>query len=428
MMSIDELLKPYKNTKDFWYLVPRAFWPYPKVIHGIPGFHYFLQVLIEHQKTNKIWNREKELEVLQILEDKKITPPFEKQEDYHVHFRNRINFAKKTGFAFTGDKYPLILTPIGKYFLKSNQAHWQEIFEHQLIRFEFTNPSLPNRYEQFSLFPYMFTLSILLELDYVSIKEFILRVSLSRSHDEREYVLNWINNFRKLSDSDMQIVSKNINLNRNYSARMILLLFSYTPCLDFVNNTLILTDKDHARIIFSKCWPHLTYTKYKTFEEWIVKFGNFDSDFWPLLPEVSQIVQKEYKNYIKREESDAHKEIKKHLIEKCEVIFCKGARLVEEEYFYASGDRANIIFSTPSGLFLAVEVEVNINKNEIPGLLQAIKYKYMYAAQEGLRYDQVLGFLVARKIHKRIKDMCIKYNIHYYEQATGNKSFDETML
>lgn len=415
--TLDKLLLPFNNAKAYWYLVPRAFWPYPDKAEGIPGFHRFLEVLIQHQEQEKTWAHDSEMEVLIMLEDEGITPRWEEQEDFHAHFRNRVNFAKKMGLAISGADRPLTLTSIGEHFLNSPSERWSEIFEHQLIRLQFTNPSMTSRYDSFHIFPYIFTISLLLNVEgnSLTLEEFTLRVILAQVQNEQQQVIKWIEDFRALAEGEKASAKSVLDLNHSYSSRMILLLFAYSPVMDFSNEVLSIRDKDRARYILAKCWPHLVYTDYPNLESWEVKFGNFDSTFWPLVSPVAKARRQTHQNYVRREESDAHKGIKRYLIENAEALFGKGASLFEEEYLYASGDSANLVFYLPPDKYLAVEVEVDVGQDDIAGLLQAIKYKYMFAVQENLLMEQVKGMLVARSLHPSIKARCSQYGVDSME-------------
>ncbi|MBI4266853.1 MAG: AlwI family type II restriction endonuclease [Chloroflexi bacterium] len=330
--------------------------------------------MLKHQESETTWNRDNEMEVLIMLEAENIIPKWEDQEDFHVHFRNRVNFTKKMGFAVAGEDRPIRLTQVGEQFLTSPDRNWPEIFEHQLIRLQFTNPAMPAKYDSFHLFPYIFTLSLLLDVEGNSItfEEFILRVIISQKQEEQQKVLEWLDDFRALPESDKASAKTLIDLNHTYASRMLLLLFAYSPAISFSNEVLSLKDRDRARYILAKCWPHLVYTAYPDLQSWEASYGEFDSDFWPLYPPMAKKRQLVHRQYVKREEGDAHKKIKRYLIENAEIIFGKGASLFEEEYLYASGDSANLVFSLLPDKFVTVEVEVDVGDGDIAGLLQAI--------------------------------------------------------
>lgn len=410
--SLDRLLSPFNSADAYWYLAPKGFWPGMDNPKGIPGFHRFLEVLVEHQEWDEPWGRDRGLEVLIPLEDEEILPSWEDQEDFHAHFRNRITFAKKLGFGLFGEERPLRLTAVGAHFLQSSPEQWPEIFEHQLIRLQFTNPSMPRKYARFHLFPYIFTLSLLLDVEgnSLSLEEFVLRAMISQSHDEKPEVLAWVNDFRNLSDVRVPRDSTSM-----FAGRTVAYLFSCTPSVQFGRDMLSLRDPDRARYLLAKCWPYLNYVEYASEDEWAAQFGSFESALWPLLSETTERRRLTYREYVRREESDAHKTIKRYLVENAEVLFGGGTRLFEEEYTFSSNDRANLVFSLPQRRYLTVEVEVDVGEGDITGLLQAVKYKYMFAVQEGLGYEQVDGLLVARSIHPSVRAACERYGIAWRE-------------
>ncbi len=411
MRKKGEFLRYIKSKVPQWYIVPRAFWPYTEGIEGIPGFHYFLKRYIELQKESKRFDKEDEDYLLLELEDKGITPAWEDQEDYNVHFRNRINFAKKMGFLDKENK----ITEIGKEFLKGKVDKWKEIFEHQLIKFQLYNPSSPSRYEQFKVFPYVFTLLILSRLNTISFDEFALRISYVINQNELNEVVDWILDYRNLNENEQGEIKANMDLKITYNARMVIILFAFTPALDFVSNNLVIKDNNRFKYLLSKVLPYIEYTKYINEGQWLKYYCDFDKRFWPLYTRRHINKSKIYNEYLKREESEDHKNIKKYIIENSEVIIGKGFKLYEEEYVYASMDRANLVFKGPGGKFTTVEVEVNVGKNDIVGLLQSIKYKYMFSVQENISFDKVDTILVAYNIHSEIKKKCSKYKVRFFE-------------
>jgi len=132
-------------------------------------------------------------------------------------------------------------------------------------------------------------------------------------------------------------------------------------------------------------------------------------------------IEKTFKRYVSREESPEHKKLKRHLIENAEKIFGEGVELFQEEYLFPTKDQADLIFRHPNGYYIAVEVEVNIEDGEMAGLLQAVKYKYMFAVEHELRFEQVNAVLAARNIHFRIKKLCKKYEVKAIEISISQK-------
>jgi len=411
MASVKKLLAPFLKSNTYWY-IPRAFWPYASEPEGIPNFHEFMRLLTKRQK----WDRKGDIKILESLRSKGFLPDtLDQAEDYHVHYRNRINFAKKLGFIKPSGR---ALTNVGGFFAKAPETRWPEIFEHQLIKWQFTNPTLPKDYDVFRLFPYIFTLSVISEVEgnFITLDEFVLRVSLSQNQAEKDEVIEWISNFRSLSDTDRETMRSQINLVRQYAGRMLTLLFGYTPSLGFHDNILTISDLDRIAFVLGRAQPHLTLRTY-TPNAWDKYFGSFDSTFWPLIPRARVIKQRkrQYKRYVKREGSSEHSALKRYVIDNAEALFGSGTKLFQEEYYFPSSDKANLAFILPDGKWLTVEVEVDVPPNDIVGLLQAIKYKYMCAVQERLKFDQIRTALVAHSVDQTIKDMCSIYDVEVYE-------------
>lgn len=413
-VSVKQLLSPFLKSDAYWYM-PRAFWPYASQPEGIPGFHEFVKLLAGRQE----WNRDADIKILEKLRGGGyLRETLDEADDYHVHYRNRINFARKLGFIKSSDHGITALTEVGNAFTQAPRVKWPQIFEHQLIKWQFTNPTLPTIYDSFQLFPYIFILSIISEVqgNYITLDECALRVSLAKNQDEKEKVIEWINDFRSLSDADKGIVHAQIDLLRAYAARMLMLLFGFTPSLSFPDNTLSIRDPDRIGLTLGRAWPRLSLKTY-TATEWDEYLGKFIPTFWPLVPKERLMShrKKAHKKYVRREGSSEHTKLKRYVIENAEVLFGLGTKLVQEEYYFPSGDRANLLFRLPDRRWLAIEVEVNVPENDIVGLLQAIKYKYMCAVQERLGFDQICAALVAHSIHQTVKELCSRYGVEVYE-------------
>lgn len=412
--TVKKLLSHYMSSEAYWY-VPRAFWPYASQPEGIPGFHEFVRLLAERQE----WGRAADIKILEKLRHGGfLRETLDEAEDYHVHYRNRRNFAKKLGLIKLSEHGRVTLTEVGNAFAQSKEVRWPQILEHQLIKWQFSNPALPSTYDSFQIFPYIFVLSVLSEVqgNYITLDECTLRVTLAKSQDEKDEVIEWINDFRSLSDTDKEIAHAQIDLERNYAARMITLLFGYTPALSFTANTLSIRDPDRIGLVLGRAWPRLSFKTYTT-NQWDEYFGKFINTFWPLIPREKLMSRrkKAHKRYIRRESSGEHAKLKRYIIENAEALFGSGTQLVQEEYYFPSSDRANLVFRLPDRKWLTIEVEVIVPENDIVGLLQAIKYKYMLAVQERVTNNQVRTGLIAHSIHQTVKELCSKYGVKVYE-------------
>jgi len=418
-MERKRFLDEFEKDPRGWFIVPRAFWPYETAKRGIPGFHRFVVLLDRKLKEERRWSKSEELGILRSLSKEGIIPPKKTVKDYHVYYRNYKNFSEKIGFLVKtpNEEKPIGLTPVGTYFIAAGPRIWPEIFEHQLLKLRFYNPMCGNKYRGFSLYPYLFTLRLLsrLEEKYLTVDEFALRVSLAKRENELKRVTAWAEKYRGLNEKEVKSVRGGLNLNRFYSARMTLLLFALTPGLGFYGKSLVVNDADRIRLLLTKTSRDVP-VNYDNVNEWLDYFTNFDNYLWPVVSGVSAKAKRVYRNYISREEGPVHRAIKRHLIENVEKYFGKGATLLEEEYEYETNDRANLVIKGgPHNVLTTVEVETMVRENDLPGLLQAIKYKYMLAVQQRIAFEDVGTYLVAKKVHPSIKKLASEYGVKTIE-------------
>lgn len=123
-----------------------------------------------------------------------------------------------------------------------------------------------------------------------------------------------------------------------------------------------------------------------------------------------QRAKKTRRRYRKIGEGKEHKRLKEYLGKHPERLE-RGLEFECEEFCFYSGDRADLLFRDAFRNFVVVEVEPRIEKGEIVGLLQAIKYKYMLAVQGGINFRNVRAFLVAKRIHGSIKRLAKRYGV-----------------
>jgi len=84
----------------------------------------------------------------------------------------------------------------------------------------------------------------------------------------------------------------------------------------------------------------------------------------------------------------------------------------ETEYaFGCTGDRIDVLLIDADNQPYAIEVEVDVHDDEPAGLLQAIKYKHMYAASQDRTFEEVQGVLVANSIGREMTCRCLKYGV-----------------
>ncbi len=93
-----------------------------------------------------------------------------------------------------------------------------------------------------------------------------------------------------------------------------------------------------------------------------------------------------------------------------------GLRVYREEFSFPTQDRADLIlFDEASKRFAVAEVEITIRENNKIGLLQALKYRALFAGLFNERVNNVEAFLIAKKIHRTVKNLCRQYDVRYIE-------------
>ena len=92
-----------------------------------------------------------------------------------------------------------------------------------------------------------------------------------------------------------------------------------------------------------------------------------------------------------------------------------GTQTVGEAAHAIRHDRADVILEDFEGRYVAVEVEEAVTIDNIVGVLQAIKYRYMYAAKCHRRNEEVRAFLVAHEIDKETITFCSRYGVECFK-------------
>lgn len=146
-------------------------------------------------------------------------------------------------------------------------------------------------------------------------------------------------------------------------------------------------------------------------------------DFSDIRPEVNGSLKEKFvkKVFLKRKygkggEGKEHKELKDYVSknpDKIGLIKSKVKPIVE--HLYVSGDLVDILFEPLQGeINTVVEIELD---NVLPGIHQAIKYRALRCSQLGLNLSDknVKATIVAWKLNHKEKNLCLKYNIDFFE-------------
>lgn len=115
-------------------------------------------------------------------------------------------------------------------------------------------------------------------------------------------------------------------------------------------------------------------------------------------------------------EGPVHEALKKAVYKNpSEVLGVPGLKGLYLEYQFETGDRPDVVLEDFEGRYITVEVEEAVASNNITGVLQAIKYKYMFAVKCRRQNEEVRAFLVAHEIDDKVKVLCLEYKVECFQ-------------
>jgi hypothetical protein len=149
---------------------------------------------------------------------------------------------------------------------------------------------------------------------------------------------------------------------------------------------------------------------------WLHSVEDFDPlDLQAVARKAAEGAQSQFDRYRSHEEGPIHRGIKEAIASDPERYLGENLRLVMMEFPFPTNDRADVLFVDRNERFVVVEVEVDVGPGELPGLLQAVKYKHMLAVLTGRSSDDVRGLLAARSIASAMKGRASFYKIECKE-------------
>jgi hypothetical protein len=115
-------------------------------------------------------------------------------------------------------------------------------------------------------------------------------------------------------------------------------------------------------------------------------------------------------------ESTEHLNLKKYVAASPTAVMKEeGVRHISTEYMFPSNDKADVVLEDRFSRIIGVEIEVAINENNLAGMLQAIKYRYMLEVTYGRNPGDSRALLVAHKISNGVKKLCARYGVETVE-------------
>ena len=85
------------------------------------------------------------------------------------------------------------------------------------------------------------------------------------------------------------------------------------------------------------------------------------------------------------------------------------------EYEFPTGDSADVLLEDGFGRVVGLEVEPAVGDRDLPGILQAIKYRYMGALMKNKRFADSRSILVATDISSLARKICAAYEVECFE-------------
>lgn len=117
-------------------------------------------------------------------------------------------------------------------------------------------------------------------------------------------------------------------------------------------------------------------------------------------------------------ESEAHKHLKEYVAANPDTVLGEpGLRTVKVESSFPTGDRADIVLEDALGRIIGVEIELTVGDLDLPGVLQALKYRAMLELTHEQKHGQGRAFLIAHSITPAIKALCSQYKVECFEVA-----------
>ena len=111
-------------------------------------------------------------------------------------------------------------------------------------------------------------------------------------------------------------------------------------------------------------------------------------------------------------ESEAHRRLKEFVAANPERILSDpGAEWVGTEVSFPTGDRADCVLRDSENRIVGVEIELHVGDEDLAGVLQAIKYRFMLEVTTKRTHGDSRAVLVAHSISKRMRARCARYDV-----------------
>lgn len=162
------------------------------------------KVFKEYQKIVREIHKGRSHDQLKKKDKKKVL------NDFAANARNFKNMYEQLGFAWLEEDRMIHVTSTGERFIqkvpeKKLESHLHRVMEQQAIKWQLSNPKTPPRYKDLEIFPYLFILKLLLNIEgtkAISKDEYALFVSRAQLMGDFKNIKKRVNEYRKLKDEE----------------------------------------------------------------------------------------------------------------------------------------------------------------------------------------------------------------------------------
>ena len=276
-----------------WWARDDVYWYFPKG-RAVQSGNVIEAFRIFKQFEGSTWN-DAQAEFLDALEDADLFSrrgDSQTEQDATAMARMYRIVFQFLGLAWIEDKEKIVVTPAGNAYLSANDP--SSITARQVQRYQVYNPTQGRNVLTLRIRPHIFLLDVLLHCSfYITHMEYVLFVSRAKTHEELDLIVAWINDFRKLSFSDQNLVEQlaselhdfggrrtnlvnTISLNRSYAMQFL----TYCDYLDRPGGGLAvklkLSAKYEAEDIVRKYRTEAVFIHFDDEKDWFSYYGDHE--------------------------------------------------------------------------------------------------------------------------------------------------------
>lgn len=203
----------YANKEPFWYVAkPGSYADLPKIRQRLAILKKF---------RGKLWSTAQRDYVRELRKKGLFEPRArgrQSESDKSAIGRMIKVLFDTLGLAWVDEEDAVFISSVGEAFLISPRPG--KVLERQLLKYQLWNPSIPSKYRDVRLFPYVFILQVLLRLpDGITPEEYNLFVCRAEEEDHLSDVCARINAWRKTDDGTRESVLSSLKGARMSSSK-----------------------------------------------------------------------------------------------------------------------------------------------------------------------------------------------------------------